>query len=569
MVLKYSLRIQMQLKQGYKLHQGKYQLLNVIGNGGFSLTYKGIWNTEIRGNLGKIPAKVPVCIKEYFLKDYCRRDSNSPNVVASSPNGKEVFKKNKDGLIKEAKILSEVHHPNIVSVLEVFRQNNTVYIVMEFIAGQSLKQEVVEKGMLKEDYLLKIVQKIGSALSFIHKKNILHLDIKPSNILINQGHNPKLIDFGISKRYGLTDQQETSTSMLAVSKGYASIEQYDIEGMQVFSPCPDIYSLGASMYHLLTGQVPTESILISTKGLAKPRTLNPLISEKTENVILKAMSINSIDRYQCVEDMLLELGLSLDPCENSSKDEEDSTHLITPSLKEPIFTDNDDDTVLFVANKNSKKKIIYAAIIITIIIPLSIFIFKGSKIIEEQGLNSTYTNDSTTQILAKDDKQTKKEEAENNAAAEKAIERIEQKKLEEQELTNKKYEDLLINAKRYLANEEYELAKSKFQEANSISSSKEIEEYIKLCNNELYKEEKDKRYERYELKMKFGNFVVARNKTTGFFGAIDSEGHEIIACKYLSTSRNGANRSFLDKNDLYDIYGPDGSLIQEGASSYK
>ena len=326
----------MHLKEGYQLHNGKYQLLNVIGEGGFSLTYKGLWNTEVHGPLGKIPTQAPICIKEYFFKDYCLRNEKTNFVETNSTNGKIIFEKYKEKIIKEARILAELHHPNVVKVLEVFKQNNTVYTIMEFISGDSLKKELELSGAYKDDNVLQIIYKIGQALQYIHEKNILHLDIKPSNILMD-GDIPKLIDFGISKRYDPQDQQETSTTIVAASKGFASIEQYDSEGMQVFSPCPDVYSLGATMYYLLTGEIPTESILRSTKGLQNPRDLNPEISENTERVILKAMELQARDRYQSITEMITDLGY--DP-------EKDKVDLPKQPKQIKESTENDDQTVL-------------------------------------------------------------------------------------------------------------------------------------------------------------------------------------------------------------------------------
>lgn len=297
----------MNLPNGYLLQKGKYKLKQVIGQGGFGITYKGIWHTEVKGSLGAMRTEVPVCIKEYFFKDYCVRDAYSFRVKVHSDTGKLLFDKFKEKLIKEAKILSEVHHPYIVNVLEVFEENNTAYIAMEYIAGNSLKDKLAKEGMLPEAEVLRYIHQIGEALQFVHQKNILHLDIKPSNILIDKDNNARLIDFGVSKRYDV-GEQETSTTMLTLSKGFASIEQYDNEGIQSFSPCPDIYSLGATMYNLLTGKIPTESILRATRPLARPRELNPAISEQTEQVILKAMEIIPANRYQSVEEMMNALG---------------------------------------------------------------------------------------------------------------------------------------------------------------------------------------------------------------------------------------------------------------------
>ena len=359
----------MNLPNGYLLQKGKYKLKQVIGQGGFGITYKGIWHTEVKGSLGAMRTEVPVCIKEYFFKDYCVRDVYSFRVKVHSDTGKLLFDKFKEKLIKEAKILSEVHHPYIVNVLEVFEENNTAYIAMEYIAGNSLKDKLAKVGMLPEAEVLRYIHQIGEALQFVHQKNILHLDIKPSNILIDKENNARLIDFGVSKRYDV-GEQETSTTMLTLSKGFASIEQYDNEGIQSFSPCPDIYSLGATMYNLLTGKIPTESILRATRPLARPRELNPAISEQTEQVILKAMEIIPANRYQSVEEMMNALGGSdykkLDvstPQDLSASEGDEETTLLYSSTpkddqEETLLNATDEELVQKVKEKKSSHSMV-------------------------------------------------------------------------------------------------------------------------------------------------------------------------------------------------------------------
>lgn len=359
----------MNLPNGYLLQKGKYKLKQVIGQGGFGITYKGIWHTEVKGSLGAMRTEVPVCIKEYFFKDYCVRDAYSFRVKVHSDTGKLLFDKFKEKLIKEAKILSEVHHPYIVNVLEVFEENNTAYIAMEYIAGNSLKDKLAKEGMLPEAEVLRYIHQIGEALQFVHQKNILHLDIKPSNILIDKDNNARLIDFGVSKRYDV-GEQETSTTMLTLSKGFASIEQYDNEGIQSFSPCPDIYSLGATMYNLLTGKIPTESILRATRPLARPRELNPAISEQTEQVILKAMEIIPANRYQSVEEMMNALGGSdykkLDvstPQDLSAGEGDEETTLLYSSTpkndqEETLLNATDEELVQKVKEKKSSHSMV-------------------------------------------------------------------------------------------------------------------------------------------------------------------------------------------------------------------
>jgi serine/threonine-protein kinase len=323
----------MNLPDGYFLQNKKYQLTHVIGQGGFGITYLGVWNTEVKGGLGVMKTKVPVCIKEYFFKDYCYRDKDSYVVKVHSATGGKLFDKFKEKLIKEANILSEVHHPYIVNVLEVFEENNTAYIIMEYIKGCSLKYMLDKKGVLPENKVLKYVHQIGNALDFVHDKSIVHLDIKPSNILIGKDDNARLIDFGVSKRYDI-DERETSTTTLTLSKGFAAIEQYDDEGTQNFSPCPDIYSLGATMYNLLTGVIPVESILRVTKRMLPPSSYNVNITKKTEKAILKAMEVRPENRYQVVKEMLA--SLDIPPYELAENNLIETKRIIDDEFTEPI-----------------------------------------------------------------------------------------------------------------------------------------------------------------------------------------------------------------------------------------
>jgi serine/threonine-protein kinase len=301
----------MNLSDGVFLQDRKYRITNTIGQGGFGITYLAVWNTEVKGGLGAMKTEVPVCIKEYFFKDYCYRDENSFQIKIHSKTGAELFDKFKEKLIKEANILSEVHHPYIVNVLEVFEENNTAYIVMEYITGCSLKYMLDHEGTLPENKVLKYVHQIGNALEFVHEKRIVHLDIKPSNIIIDKDDNARLIDFGVSKRYDI-EQSDTSTTTLTLSKGFAAIEQYDEEGTQNFSPCPDVYSLGATMYNLLTGIIPVESILRITKEILPPTAYNSNISPKTEKAILKAMELKPENRFQTIKEMLASLDIPPD-----------------------------------------------------------------------------------------------------------------------------------------------------------------------------------------------------------------------------------------------------------------
>jgi serine/threonine-protein kinase len=557
----------MYLQRGYYLHNNKYQLLNVLGEGGFSLTYRGIWKTEVHGALGKLPTDVPVCIKEFFFKDYCRRSPQTFFIETNNDNAKEIFEKNKEKVIREARILSEIHHPNVVNVLEVFKQNNTVYIVMEFIAGHSLKQEVEQNGVFTEDKLRPVIYKIGQALEYIHKKNILHLDIKPSNILITRNNNPKLIDFGISKRYDLASDQETSTTLQAASKGYASIEQYDSEAMQVFSPRPDIYSLGATMYFLLTGQIPTESILRASKGLQNPRELNPTISENTGKVILKAMELSASDRYETVTEMLLDWGFDpeKDKIDLSSIPADEEKLELMKKINEPIYdADADDQTVitsLSNSNKQKKKKkrlIAYLTAIVLACATTIFFIFGKDKdsLPNENNTKPTPVLETENPVKPAD---TITQPAQNNIPAETPI--VDPK----QENYNKSFSNALtaFNA------QNYGKAAKFIEEAESYIVTNDTKLYKQRCKDELEKIEIQNRKNSYDSFVEFGNFVVVKKKTTGLYGAIDDKGIEVIKCTYISTMPSGNNRLFQKSADLYDVYDSSGKLLSEGISGFE
>jgi serine/threonine-protein kinase len=620
----------MNLPKGHYLQNRKYQLGDVIGQGGFGITYIGTWSTEVKGELGTVRTDVPVCIKEYFFKDYCFRDKATHHVRVHSKTGQTLFDKFKEKLIKEAKILSEVHHPFVVNVLEVFEENNTAYIAMEHIQGCSLKYMLDTQGPLPEKKVLKYIYQIGQALNFVHQKNILHLDIKPSNILIDKRNNARLIDFGVSKRYDI-EQQETSTTLLTLSKGFASIEQYDNEGIQSFSPRPDIYSLGATMYNLLTGVIPTESILRATKPLAKPSELNREITPGTEEVILKAMKVNPAERYSTVREMIneLEIPSSFEETENtlretnagapSSSGDEDSTAYASTPVPQPIDSERTEANHPDIRRIRKKKKRR------RVMIPLSVFIFafvgyavayifdwnelpgmirteanSGNEITMPQpsavpedtapetpdNMKEQQTEPAATAVpsqtpppvVPKTDSQKAAEEAEEKAkkAAEERL-TAEQRDALTTDATkvtpssveiNEKYNALIASGKLKMEQKNYTEAKKDFEKASELKTTEEISRLYFDC---IEKEEEQKiaeRKERYEMKMTFGNYTIVRNKSTKLVGAIDSKGEEKIKCIYLNVGVSPNGRAFEREDGTYDIYNVEGSRIAEGITTY-
>ena len=286
------------------LCNGKYKIERVLGKGGFGITYLAKQKVSVAGALGTIDAEIEVTIKEFFMKELCNRDEASSIVTVPSTGSAELVEKFRQKFIKEAKNISKLNHPHIIKVLDVFEENGTAYYVMEYIDGGSLSDLIEKKGSLSEVETLKYTRQIADALQYIHAHNMNHLDVKPGNILLRQNGDVVLIDFGMSKNYDLAGEQTTS-SPIGVSVGYAPIEQSRVGGLGMFSPATDIYSLGATMFKMLTGQTPPEATAVFDEGLPE---MPSSVSDKTKKVIEKAMQPRRKDRYQTVEAFLGALG---------------------------------------------------------------------------------------------------------------------------------------------------------------------------------------------------------------------------------------------------------------------
>lgn len=278
----------MTLSAGSLLQGGRYKIVCTLGQGGFGITY-----LAEQVMLGR-----KVAVKEFFMKDLCNRDEETSQVSVGSNGSIETVQRFKEKFLKEARLIATMDNSHIVRIHDIFEENGTAYYVMEYVDGGSL-ESTAKEGAIKETDAVKIIREVGSALSYIHKQNILHLDIKPSNILLRHDGEAVLIDFGISKRY---DQEggQTSTTPIGISKGYAPIEQYN-QGLQQFSPVTDVYSLGATFYKLLTGQTPPEAtMLLDDEFPSCPSDVTMCIW----SAIKKAMEPIKRHRYQTVDEFL-------------------------------------------------------------------------------------------------------------------------------------------------------------------------------------------------------------------------------------------------------------------------
>ena len=293
-----------QLPKNTLLQGGKYKIEKVLGQGGFGITYLATQRISIEGPIGQIETEIKLAIKEFFMKDVCNREEDSNVVSIPSVGSKQMAERFKQKFIKEAWNISKLKHPHIIKVVDVFEENDTAYYVMEYHGNASLNSCIKQNGAFSEEEATKYILQIADALDYIHKQQMNHLDIKPDNVLLNNKGEAVLIDFGLSKCYD-ADGEQTSSTPIGVSVGYAPLEQSRIGGVGTFSPATDIYSLGATFYKLVTGQTPPDASEVLDEGL--PDMPNS-ISQKVQNAITQAMEARKKNRPQNINEFLNLLG---------------------------------------------------------------------------------------------------------------------------------------------------------------------------------------------------------------------------------------------------------------------
>jgi len=263
-----------------KLQEGKYSLESVLGVGGFGITYLA------RDAIGK-----RVVIKT--LNDTALRD---PRV--------EQFQ---EDFVNEAVRLAKCTHPHIVQVHRIFQESGLWCMVMEYIAGEDLSSRVKKHGILSEAEALQYIQQIGDALGCMHQKGFLHRDVKPENIMLRSGcAEAVLLDLGIAREF-TPNLTQAHTAIL--SNGYAPIEQYEHQARR--GAYSDVYGLAATLYFVLTGEIPKDAqiraynlLRYHNDPLEPPQHFNPKISDRTNQAILAGMQVEASDRPQSIEDWL-------------------------------------------------------------------------------------------------------------------------------------------------------------------------------------------------------------------------------------------------------------------------
>jgi serine/threonine-protein kinase len=268
------------LPAGTLLANGRYQLQQVLGQGGFAITYLAL-DTQL---------KRTVAIKE-LCPQGCIRDAH--NQVAPITLPPDQFAQIRQRFVEEAQLVAQLNHPGIVRIYDVFQQNNTGYMVMEYLHGETLGAKLKRAGGVLPvadavDYILKVCD----ALEVVHRAGYIHRDIKPDNIIHCEDERLVLIDFGAARHF-VANQTATYTVMLTPS--YAAPEQYSSAGR--LDPRTDIYGLAATLYHLITG-VPPLPALDRTSGfdLPPPHLVEPKVGEALSRAIQQGLSMRMDER---------------------------------------------------------------------------------------------------------------------------------------------------------------------------------------------------------------------------------------------------------------------------------
>ena len=229
------------LPMGTELQDGKFTVGKVLGRGGFGITYKGAHRGLQR----------PVAIKELF-PEIASRAGLRVTVTASR---RESFRREQESVVQEARVIANLNSRSIVDVHDFFHENGTVYIVMEYLEGPTLEQEIDRLGRLPAGGVARVADEVCEALDTMHRTNLLHRDVKPANILLARDGRAVLIDFGSAREFELA---KTQSHTRLVTLNYAAPEQFSQTAR--FGPYTDLFCLGATLYHALTGAPPPSAM---------------------------------------------------------------------------------------------------------------------------------------------------------------------------------------------------------------------------------------------------------------------------------------------------------------------
>lgn len=244
------------LPEGCLLKQGEYRVVGYMASGGFGNTYQA----EHNGRLHKRMA-----VKEFFMRGLNTRQGTC--VAVSVADNQSDYQRMLNKFFKEAQRLAQIDHPHIVEVIDFFEENGTAYYVMKLIDGQPLNKVMSQHGPMDVARVADVLKQVLSALKYVHAQHLYHLDLKPSNIMQNAEGHCWLIDFGASKQMSDDNTHTLTTTALPYTPRYAPLEQVG-QNMEDIGPWTDFYALGATLYHLLTAQLPPKPDRVNEDGEA-------------------------------------------------------------------------------------------------------------------------------------------------------------------------------------------------------------------------------------------------------------------------------------------------------------
>ena len=279
---------------------GRYIIGKVLGYGGFGVTYIG-WDSRLEQK---------VAIKEYLPSEFSTRMPGQSRVTIFNGVKNEQYVSGLNKFVEEAKKLSKFQKEDgIVKIYDCIAENDTAYIIMEYLEGEPLSERLKREKIIPEEEAIGILIPVMKSLEIVHKEGIIHRDISPDNIFLLNDGRVKLIDFGAA-RYATTSHSRSLT--VIIKPGYSAEEQYRSNGDQ--GPHTDVYSLAAVLYRMLTGQTPPDALERRSKVesikkdiLIEPHSLNKSISQVTENAILNALNIRIEDRTPTVNRFIADL----------------------------------------------------------------------------------------------------------------------------------------------------------------------------------------------------------------------------------------------------------------------
>lgn len=263
--------------------QERYRVARLLGQGGMGAVYR-VWDLRL---------KAPRALKEM---------APQPGIAG------EMLADLRSQFRQEAQILGRLSHPNLVSVTDYFEEEGNAYLVMDFVEGESLDSVISREGSISETQVLNWAGQLLSALVYCHERGIIHRDIKPQNVIVRPDGQIILVDFGLVKLWNPNDPRTQTVMRGLGTPQYAPPEQYDAQTRHTDARS-DIYSIGATLYHALTGQVPPTATMriVNPKALVPIRQLNPRVSPHLESVLMRALALQPEARFQSVQEMLANL----------------------------------------------------------------------------------------------------------------------------------------------------------------------------------------------------------------------------------------------------------------------